>query len=159
MKDLKHEFWDRIEDVRACMLGLADKGPLVAMSPQVDDDLPGHIWFITAKGTDLAKAVESSVQPARMVVSADSQGLYADVLGTLERSTDREALDEVWSFVADAWFEGGQHDPDVCLLRFTPKSADLSVTSGSGVKFLYEIAKAHITDDKPDMGEQGRITF
>lgn len=40
MKDLKHEFWDRIEDVRACMLGLADKGPLVAMSPQVDDDLP-----------------------------------------------------------------------------------------------------------------------
>lgn len=159
MKDLKHEFWDRIEDVRACMLGLADKGPLVAMSPQVDDDLPGHIWFITAKGTDLAKAVESSVQPARMVVSADSQGLYADVLGTLERSTDREALDEVWSFVADAWFEGGQHDPDVCLLRFTPKSADLSVTSGSGVKFLYEIAKAHITDDKPDMGEQGHITF
>ena len=59
MTDLKNEFWERVEDVRACMLGFKDQGPLVAMSPQVDDDLPGHIWFITAKGTELAKGVAS----------------------------------------------------------------------------------------------------
>ena len=159
MKDLVNEFWDRIEDVRACMLGLANEGPLVAMSPQVDDDMPGKIWFITAKGTELAKAVVSGEQQARMVVADGSQGLYADVLGVLRHSTDREALDEVWSFIADAWFEGGKHDPDVCLLSFSPQSADLSVTSGSSVKFLYEIGKAHLTDDKPDVGEQGHINF
>ncbi|WP_430447853.1 pyridoxamine 5'-phosphate oxidase family protein [Rhodophyticola sp.] len=159
MSDLKHEFWSRMEDVRAGMLGVRGQGRLVAMSPQVDDDMPGHIWFITAKGTDLAKSVEAGAQPAQFVVADAKTGLYADVEGQLSRSTDREALDEVWSFVADAWFEGGQHDPDVCLLQFTPDSAEISVTPTSGVKFLYEIAKANLTDQKPDAGEQGTVTF
>ena len=159
MADLKHEFWERIGDVRAGMLGIKGQGRLVPMSPQIDDDVPGHVWFITAKGTDLAKGVAAGPQPAHLVVSDDGTGLYADIDGTLSHSTDREALDEVWSFVADAWFEGGQHDPDVCLLQFTPTEAEISVTSTSGAKFFYEIAKAHVTDEKPDAGEQGKVVF
>lgn len=159
MTDLKKEFWDRMEDVRAGMLAIEGQGRLVPMSPQIDDDLPGHIWFITAQGTDLAQGVENGPRDARLVVANDSVGLYADVDGTLSHSKDREALDDVWSFVADAWFEGGKHDPDVRLLKFTPKSGELSVTPTSGAKFLYEISKAHLTDEKPDMGEQGTVTF
>lgn len=158
MDNLRKEFWDRFEDVRSCMLGTTD-GPLVAMSPQVDDDKPGKIWFITAKGTDLANAVATGPIDARMVVSDDKQGLYADVLGRLVQSTDRDELEEVWSFVADAWFEDGKNDPDVRLLCFTPVSADASITSTSGAKFFYEIAKANLTDEKPDMGRQGKISF
>lgn len=159
MTDLKKEFWKRIEDVRAGMLGIKGQGRLVAMSPQVDDDYRDQIFFITANGTDLAKAVAAGEQTAQFVVADASSGLYADVEGTLRRSTDREALDEVWSFVSDAWFEGGQHDPDVCLLQFTPAQGELSVTPTSGVKFLYEIAKANLTDEKPDVGSQGTVTF
>ncbi len=159
MADLKHEFWDRMEDVRAGMLGIKGHGRLVAMSPNTDDDIPDAIWFITAKGTDLARGVAAGPKPAQFVVSADGPGLYADVEGELSLSSDREALDEVWSFVSDAWFEGGQHDPDVTLLRFVPRTAEISITSGGGSKFLYEIAKAHLTDETPDMGAQGTVTF
>ena len=159
MTDLKHEFWDRLAKVNASMLGLATEGPLVAMSPQLDGDQPGHIWFITAKGTDLAKAVATSDQQARMVVSDDSAGLYADVSGVLRHTADRETLDDVWSFVADAWFEGGKHDPDVVLLCFTPASATLSITEGGTARFFFEIAKGNLTGDKPDIGEHGQITF
>ncbi|QXT39347.1 pyridoxamine 5'-phosphate oxidase family protein [Gymnodinialimonas ceratoperidinii] len=159
MADLKREFWDRVEDVHSGMLGIKGQGRLVPMSPQIDDDVPGAVWFITAKGTDLAKGVESGPRDAQFVVANDSEGLWADIDGTLERSTDREALDEVWNFVADAWFEGGKHDPDVCLLKFTPASGEVSITEGGGAKFLYEIAKAHVTDQKPDEGEQGPVTF
>ena len=56
-------------------------------------------------------------------------------------------------------FEGGQHDPDVRLLKFTPVTGELSVTPISGIKFLYEMAKANLTDDKPDTGQQGAVTF
>lgn len=158
MSNLKEEFWERLQDVNGCMLGLEEGKPLIPMSPQLDDDVPGHVWFITAKGTALAQDVGNGSKSARMVVSDDGAGLYADVNGTLSRSTDREALDEVWSFVADAWFEGGEHDPDVCLLQFTPKDATLSVTA-NGAKFLYEIAKANLTGVKPDAGDQGKVTF
>ncbi|OAN81000.1 general stress protein [Jannaschia sp. EhC01] len=159
MADLTHEFWDRIEDIRSGMLGIKGQGRLVPMSPQVDDDVPGAIWFITAKGTDLANGVAGGPQPAQFVVSDDGEGLYADIDGMLERSTDREALDEVWSFVADAWFDGGKHDPDVCLLKFTPASGEVSITDGGGAKFLYEIAKAHLTSETPDSGHQGNVVF
>ena len=159
MDNLKKEFWDRLEDVRACMLGLANDGPLIAMSPQVDDDTPGKVWFITAKETDLAKAVAKGAVDARMVVSDNGQGLYADIWGALVHSTDREELEEAWSFVADAWFEGGKNDPDVCLLCFTPASAQVWITPTSGVKFFYEMAKSNLTEAKPDMGEQGKIIF
>ena len=159
MSNLKEEFWARIPKVRSSMLGVVGQGRLVPMSPNYDDDYPETIWFITADGTDLAKAVEAGPQTAQMVVSDDKNGLYGDIEGTLERSMDREALDEVWSFVADAWFEGGKTDPDVRLLKFTPKEGELSVTPASAVHFLYQMAKAHVTDEKPDAGEQGMVSF
>lgn len=159
MDDLKTEFWDRMEDVRTGMLGIKGQGRLVAMSPRIDDDMPGHIWFISAKGTDLAKATATGPCDARLVLADDSAGLYADIDGTLTHSTDREALDEVWSFVADSWFEGGKADPDLRLLRFTPREAEVSVTTTSGVAFFYEMAKAKLTDEKPDVGSQGIVRF
>ena len=159
MDDLKNEFWGRMKDVRTAMLGIQNAGKMVAMSPTVDDDFPGKIWFITAKGTDLATGTDQGPQPARMVVCNDGAGLYADVEGHLSRSHDREALEDAWSFVADAWFEGGKHDPDVCLLCFTPVAADLSITSTSAIKFFYEIAKAQISGKQPDAGRQGKVTF
>ncbi len=159
MSNLDKEFWDRMADVRAVMLGIKGQGALVPMSPQLDDDRPGHIWFITAKGTDLAMGAGGGSVPAQVVVSDPQSGLYADVSGVIAASDDSEALDEVWSFVADAWFEGGQSDPDICLLRFTPDRAEMSITPTSGTKFLYEIAKAQMTGTKPDAGEQGTVTF
>ena len=158
MEDLKTEFWKRLDSVRAAMLGV-EGGTLVAMSPQLDDKHPGVIWFITARGTDLQCATTHGPQKARLVVSDDKAGLYADVKGTLERSGDHETLEDIWSFVASAWFDGGQEDPDVCLLRFTPGSAEISISEGGAVRFLYEIAKANLTGGKPDAGAQGSVSF
>jgi general stress protein 26 len=159
MIDLKQEFWTRIKDARAGMLGIKGQGRLVAMSPQIDDRLPGDIWFITAKGTDLARGVEAGAQAAQLVIADEGAGLYADIDGSLAMSHDPKVLEEVWNFAADAWFENGKDDPDVRLLRFTPGSAEISITSTSGVKFLYEITKATLTGTEPDVGAQGAVVF
>lgn len=159
MKDLKSEFWERMEDVRTGMLGIKGQGRLVAMSPKFEDDKPGKIWFISAQGTDLAKATAAGPCDAQLVISDNDQGLYADIDGTLSQSTDREALDEAWNFVADSWFEGGKADPDVRLLCFAPRQAEVSVTTTSSLTFFYEIAKAKLKDEKPDVGDQGVVTF
>ncbi|MEL6450977.1 MAG: pyridoxamine 5'-phosphate oxidase family protein [Pseudomonadota bacterium] len=159
MTDLKHAFWSRMDDVQAGMLGLKSGPRLIPMAPSVDDDVPDHIWFITAHGTDLAQATAQGAQPARFVVADGSAGLYADIDGTLAQVDDAQALDEVWSVFASAWFDEGKEDKDICLLRFSPASADVSVTPTSGAKVLFEIAKGNLTDDRPDMGTQGPITF
>lgn len=159
MADLKKEFWDRIEDVQAGMLGFASDNRLVPMSPQIDKDDHGHIWFITAHGTDLVNGTEAGPQPAKFVICDQKAGLHADIEGTLSLSGDRAKLDKIWSVVAAAWFEDDKQDPDVRLLCFKPAKAEVWETSTSGIKFFYEIAKANLTDTKPDAGKQGTITF
>ena len=44
-------------------------------------------------------------------------------------------------------------------MRFAPGMAEISITPASGVKFLYEIAKARITGTEPEVGAQGAVVF
>lgn len=159
MTDLKTEFWTRMSSVRSGMLGIKGHGRLVAMSPHVDKDLPGSIWFVTANSTELGKSVAMGEQSAQLVLSDDAAGLYADIEGTLSHSSDKQELDEIWNSVASAWFDKGKEDPDVCLMQFVPSVGEIAVTTTSGVKFLYQIAKANLTGDDPDVGSKGTVTF
>tara|TARA_R110002096_G_scaffold29004_1_gene87600 strand:- start:19 stop:492 length:474 start_codon:yes stop_codon:yes gene_type:complete len=154
--DMKKEFWDRMEDVRAGMLG-ATNASAVPMSHYVGDDDRTTMWFITAKDTDIAKAATTGAD-AQYMVSSKDESLYARIEGRISLSNDAEQLDDVWNGFASAWFEGDQNDPDVQLVRMDLKSAEVWMTDGS-VKFLYEIAKAQMTDEKPDVGQHVTLTF
>ena len=152
---LKEEFWDRIEDIRTGMLG-TDTARSVPMSHYVDGDA-NALWFITAKDTDLAKTAQSGTSAEYVVISNDEH-LYARIDGKVQAVTDPAKLEELWSAIAGAWFEDGRQDDDVQLLRMDLTEAEVWATGGS-LSFLYEIAKAHITDEKPDMGQHGTIRF
>ncbi|WP_339763184.1 pyridoxamine 5'-phosphate oxidase family protein [uncultured Sulfitobacter sp.] len=152
---LKEEFWDRIEDIRTGMLG-TDDARAVPMSHYADKDA-NVLWFITATGTDLAKTAKTGAS-AEYVVISDDEHLYARIDGKVQAVTDPAKLEELWSAVADAWFEDGRIDDDVQLVRMDLSEAEVWATGGS-LSFIYEIAKAHITDEKPDMGQHGTIRF
>ena len=78
--------------------------------------------------------------------------------GKLELSDDNAKLDEVWNAVASSWFEGGERDPDVRLLKFTMSEAEVWTTAGR-IGFFYEIAKSKITGTKPDTGDHFTVSF
>ena len=159
MTDANKEFWDRIGDTQAGMLGFEGDATLVPMSPNLREERDGKIWFITAEGTDLVAKAGAGAGPARFVVADPKSGLYSDVAGTLKLEGSQEVLDEIWSPIASAWFEEDKADPDLRLLSFTPTRARASFSTTNPVKFLYEIAKANLTDTKPDTGWQADITF
>lgn len=149
-------FWDRLDDVNAGMLNVAEGRP-IPMSHYADRD-GGSLWFITARGTDLEAALRGGAKPGRYIVASGSGQIYANVEGELSLSMDKAKLDELWNAVADAWFEGGESDPDVQLVKFTLREAEVWATPGN-LGFLYQIAKAQVTDEKPDMGEHGTLKF
>lgn len=148
------DFWSRLDDLNAGMLALADGRP-VPMSHYTDREA-NALWFITARGTAIAEALENGPHPARYVVASGK--LYATIDGTAQISQDRAKLDEIWNAVASAWFEDDKQDEDLTLVRVDLKDAEVWATDG-GLAFLYEIAKAHITDEKPDMGTHGTLRF
>ena len=150
-------FWKRLDGINAGMLGCAPDWRLVPMSHYADRD-QSVLWFITADGTDLVKAVEGGPQQAVHVVSEGGDKLYARMEGTLELSNDKAKLDEIWNAVASSWFEDGKQDEDVRLLKLKLSTAVVWATTG-GLGFLYEVAKSKVTGAKPDMGEQYEIAF
>lgn len=155
------DFWSRVGDVQAGMLGLtADGGKLVPMSPALRKEIDGKIWFITVAGEDLVKDTAGhGAHPARFVIGDAKSGLYANIEGTLTQVEDDAVLDELWNIMASAFFGGEKDDADIRLLAFTPKMAGAWFSTTSGVKFLYEIAKAKMTGAEPDMGYQAELTF
>lgn len=150
------DFWSRLDDVQAGMLSAGAARP-VPMSHYVDREARA-LWFITANGTDLAQSVGAAATPARYILASGDGKIYARVDGTASVSHDAAKLDEIWNFVADAWFEGGKRDDDIVLVRFDLSEAEVWTTDG-GVRFLYEMAKAQATDRKPDVGSHGTLRF
>lgn len=157
LSDLQETFWKRTGSINAGMLGTVDKLKLVPMS-HYPDRAESALWFITAEGTDLVEQVKSAPADAIHVIGDASGKLWARIEGRLELSQDKAKLDEIWNTVAEAWFEGGERDPDVRLLKLSLTHAEIWVTTG-GLGFLYEIAKARLTGDKPDLGEHFELSF
>lgn len=153
----RQDFWKRLEDVNAGMLGCEPDWRLVPMSHYPDED-SGSLWFITAQGTDLVDSVANGAKQAVHAVADADKQLYARVQGQLSLSHDDEKLDEIWNAVASSWFEDGKRDDDLRLLQFKISTAEVWITTG-GLGFLYETAKAHLTKAKPDMGEHFTVQF
>lgn len=156
-QELRDRFWSRLQDINAGMLGLTGDLRLVPMSHYPDREARA-LWFITAKGTDLARHLTSEGQPALHVVGDSGQGLFARLEGRLALSEDRAKLDELWNAVAASWFEDGRQDEDIQLLRFDLDTAEIWVTGGS-LGFLYQIARSKLTGEKPDLGEHITLTY
>ncbi|KUF09108.1 pyridoxamine 5'-phosphate oxidase family protein [Pseudoponticoccus marisrubri] len=153
--DLKTEFWSRMDDVRAGMLAADGERP-VPMAPMAERDAQA-IWFITAAGSAADRSAKSGGE-ASFHVADPKANFYANVFGKLEEANDSDKLDDLWSSMAAAWFPEGRDDDAVRLVKFTPHDGEVWATQG-GAAYLYEIAKANMTDKTPDVGTHGRVVF
>lgn len=149
-------FWTRLQDIVAGMMHIPNRRPF-PMSHYVDRE-NNALWFITARGTALAEALSGGAVTCHYVVASRDGQLYATIEGSAQEFVDPEKKDDLWNVVADAWFKDGQKDPDAVLLRLDLTEAEVWATSGS-LGFLYEIAKAQVTGDKPDVGEHSVLKF
>lgn len=152
------DFWDRLAVINAGLLG-TDNGAarMFPMSHQLLDGDP-TIWFITARDTDLAEAAEHGATPATYVVAEGGNGIYAFIRGALVQNTDAGLRDTLWSTVADSWFEGSKSDTDVSILGLVPETAEVWLTPTSGLHFSFNVARAQMTGEQPEMGTHGTLT-
>lgn len=154
------QLFDVLDDSHAVMLGIDQTGQsMQPMAPQVDDDRQA-IWFYSKRDSDLAKAVpqKSSVRSRMCLISPDHD-YHACISGAITEEMDSDIIDKFWSSVVAAWFEDGRQDPNLMMLRFTPSEADIWASSGSVVRFAWEIALANMGKDQPDLGETTHLIF
>ncbi len=153
------QLFDELERVRAGMLGVRGSHQhMQPMSHFLDRDTR-TLWFITASDTDLVQAVGAGSEAHYCVVGKDHD-YHACLQGGLEISHDEAKLDELWNRVVAAWFEGGREDARVTLLRMPLAEAAVWSSTGNGLAFAWEIARANMdAEHLPDIGEHTVIDF
>jgi general stress protein 26 len=154
--DPKGQLWDMLESVNAVMLGSGGHEHMQPMSPNLARD-EERIWFFTRRTTDIARAAQSRPQVHLCLIGNDHD-YHACIRGTLALSDSPEHVDRFWNPVSGAWFES-KDDPDLTMLVFTPENAAIWASSGSTVRFGWEVLSANITGKEPDVGERANVTF
>lgn len=115
--------WQALADARICMLVTRDGEELHArpMSAQADQD-GNAVWFITALSGHKDEEIAEDNRVCIVVEDAKA-GEFLSLSGRAKVVTDRKTISAHWTKDADAWFAGGEKDPDACLLKVTPVGA------------------------------------
>ena len=145
-----------IESARiALVTSVGEEGQLVSRPLAMQDrEFDGTLWFFTPDPSPKTEQVAANDQ-VNVALQVDDG--WVSIAGTASVSKDRAVIDELWNKHAEAWFENGKDDPSVALLRVKADSAEYwSIESGKVVSAI-KYAKAIITGDRPDIGDNATV--
>jgi general stress protein 26 len=157
-KDLEKRLWSEVDKARFGMLGLTDGRSHFQPMTAFCDKERGAIWFFTRKDTDLARQVAQG-HYAMFTVMAKDQEFQACIGGDLVPDHDRAKIDAFWNPMASAWFPEGKDDPELTLLKLTPGDAQVWVSRGGPLRYVFETVRANLTHTTPNVGESAPVTF
>lgn len=154
------QLFEFLDDSHAVMVGLDQPGRgMQPMAPQIDEDRRG-IWFFAKRDSEFGGSVVAHpAGRARVCLIGPDHDYHACLSGALFEETDKTFVDKFWSPIIAAWFDKGKDDPNLAMLRFDASEADIWASSGSAIRFAWEIAKANLDGDEPDLGEMKHVVF
>ena len=83
---------------------------------------------------------------------------YLSITGRACVLRDAAKLRAAWRKTDEVWWPGGPDDPDACLLQIAPSTAELWDGPASAVVTAFEFAKARLTGEQPNLGENRKVT-
>lgn len=138
-QELEERFWKALQSDMTMMLGLdgIEDGHARPMTAQIENGR-GPIWFFASKDNAI---VEQLPRGNRAIATFASKGhdLFATVHGTISLDNNPQTIDRLWNRYVAAWFEGGQSDPKLALLRLDPERGEIWLDASSivaGIKLL-----------------------
>jgi general stress protein 26 len=149
--------WDILEKSSIGMLTTRFGGGLRARPLDARPDrTAGLIFFITdvrgLKDDEIALAPEVCFT----VVDADDKA-YLSITARAELLNDAALAATYWKKTDNVWWPDGSQDRHVRLLRLDPQRAELWDGPASSMVAAYEFAKARVTGEKPELGENRKV--
>ena len=133
----------------------ADKGFGFLSNDETDKDVFVHRDALPEGMTDIKPGSR-----AHFCVVGKDHDYHACLAGVIDVRPDPVKIEEFWSSVVAAWYDGGKKDPKLTMLSLHVDDAEIWVSTGNTLKFGWEIAKANLDDDKmPDVGIKRHLQF
>ncbi|WP_114782270.1 pyridoxamine 5'-phosphate oxidase family protein [Botryobacter ruber] len=151
---------DKIKDIDIAMMTTQEPDGMLRSRPmrtmETKDD--GVLWFFT--GYDSAKSQELK-QDSHVNLSYAKPGdnLYVSVSGRATLSRDKAKIDELWNPALKAWFPEGKDDPNIGLIKVTIDHAEYWDSPNSAVVHLIGVAKAVVTGERYEPGDNRKINL
>jgi general stress protein 26 len=149
--------WDIVERVGVCMLTTRFAGGLRARPLEARPDRgEGVIWFVT----DLRSGKEHEIEAEHdvgLVFSDAVANAYLSITARVEVWRDHVKAAEIWKVTDNMWWKGPD-DPNVCVLRVVPLTAELWEGPASRAAAAFEFVKSQLTGEKPNLGENRKVT-
>jgi general stress protein 26 len=150
--------WDIIEGVGVCMLTTQFEGGLRARPVEPRPDrASGLIWVVTDLHSAKEHEIEAEHEIGLVFIDAKAKA-YLSITARAQVRKDTAKAKEVWRGTDTIWWPGGPDDPNVCVLRIAPVTAELWDGPSSKAVAIYEIAKAKLIGAKPNLGENRKVT-
>ena len=149
--------WDIIERVGVCMLTTHSSSGLRARPVEARPEREaGLIWFVTDLRSGKEHEIDAEHDVGLTFMDADQEA-YLSLTARAQVRQDHAKAATIWKSTDNMWWHGPD-DPNVCVLRVTPLTAELWDGPASKAVAIFEFVKATITGDKPDLGENRKIT-
>ncbi len=159
--EARNKVFNLIKDIKfAMMVTLDTDGQMYSrpMAAQQKDstDSRNELWYFTSK--DSPKVAEIKANSAMLVSYSDpDSNNYVSLSGTSEIVTDKSRIDELWSEALTVWFPKGKDDPNICLIKFKPETAEYWDAPSSKFVHAYGYVKAKLTGEQPEAGENRKV--
>ena len=144
------------------------KGIRIAMLTTVDDDgkfisrpmaqqeveFDGDLWFFAERDS---RKVRHILGNPHVGVTLSSNDTWVSIDGSAAVVADVEKARELWNSWVEAWLPQGPEDPSVVLIKVTGDSAEYWDTPGGRVSSVLSFAKAKVTGQRYDGGENEKV--
>jgi general stress protein 26 len=117
---LKKDLWTHMARSPFVMVGLEGGGHSEPLTAQLDDDLVDTLFFFVGRDNRLIRG-----GPAMVQFVSKGHDYFACLAGDIREEDDPAMIDKLWSKPVEAWFPQGKDDPNLALLRFDIRDAEL----------------------------------
>ena len=147
-----------IRGIRIAMLTTVDPDGCLRSRPMATQtrDFDGDLWFFTNRKSGKIDSIQND-QHVNISFADPDDHRFASVSGRAEIVTSQSRIKEFWSPAMNAWFPKGVDDPDICLIHIRAESAEYWDSPSSPIVHLLGFAKALITGETPDVGDNERV--
>jgi len=149
--------WDIIERSGVCMLTTRSPRGLRARPLQPRPDRAADlIWFVTDLHSGKEHEIETASDVGLVFTDAGAKA-YLSITARAEVLRDHKQAAAIWKSSDNVWWSGPD-DPNVCVLKITPLTAELWDGPASKAVAIFEFVKARLTGEKPNLGENRKVT-
>jgi general stress protein 26 len=111
------------------------------------------LWFYSYADNKLSGPLKDGKSEDAMFHFVDKERqVWACIMGTLSCNRDQAHIDKFWDSQAKAWFAEGKDDPQLTMLKFEPREAEVWINEKGLVRYGLGVLKANLTKTTPDPG-------